>query len=84
MKAILPRSLSPLDIAKRSGIAALSVCTPALLTGVAPVTKVANLANGDTPWVQSVAANQGDQVASAILGRNTLSFNAAKSRYYTY
>lgn len=84
MQAVLPRSKTPLDIARESSCILFSVMEPRFLTGTSLVSQITNLANLDAPFTQATPANQATLVSSSLLGRQTLEFNTDKLRHYDF
>lgn len=76
MKAVLPRFITPAEIARDPSCAAFALMEPRFVTGTTAVSQVANLARPDEPFTQATAANQPAMVTDAGLGRSTLAFGA--------
>lgn len=82
MKSILPRVVTPWDIADNANCKIMNIATPKLVTGTTAVTELANLANPSDRMRQTASINQGAMIADADLGRDTLAFNADRIRSY--
>lgn len=85
MEVVLPRSITPLDIARRAECSVMSVMSikrPDLMIGDS-VSEIANLADASKTFQQSDAASRGVAASAAAFGRETLDFDADRERHYT-
>ncbi len=82
MKSVLPRSITPLDIARRAECSVMSVMRPDLMVGDS-VFEIANLADASKVFTQADETNQAELVLAAAFGRETLNFDADRERHYT-
>lgn len=84
MRSVLPRSVTPLDIAQKGECKVFSVMRPDFLVGSDSVSTIANIADPSSPFVQVNSDNQADSVYDDSIGRNVLEFSEDRARNYLY
>lgn len=82
MRSVLPKSVTPLDIAGNANCNVMSVMRPNLVVGTTAVTEIANLADPDAAFVQAEATDQGSLATSAAFGRQTLELADTRDQFY--
>lgn len=83
MRAVLPRFITPVEIARDPATTVFAVMEPRFVTGAGSVSQVANLSRPEAPFVQVAAANQPAMAMDSALGRQTLTFGSDRNDFLT-
>lgn len=82
MRSVLPRSVTPLDVARNAACKLMSVSRQDFVTGTASVSSIVNFANEANNLTQATGGNQASLVNDPDLGRDVLDFDSGRTDHY--